>query len=510
MLPFLGLTPAPHSESLRGVREGAGAAADPITNAWRLGLWVVLYVLAAVAVTRPVLDEDIWWHLCTGAWVVEHGTVPQTDPFSAYGQGREWVAYSWLFEVFAYHLHHGLGLHGIILYRLLMSFAVVAAVHRFVVKRQPRFLPALGLVAAALVALIPVLSERPWLFTILFTTWTLDTVLDLRAGQAARRAWLLPLVYVIWANVHIQFVYGLVVLLFGCLAPLIDHLLRRDDTAEHAAKVGTRAWRRLVGLSLACALATLVNPYYLRLFAVVFEYATQPGPFRFIYELTALDFRDLWDWSVLALALGAAFALGRRPRLSAFDVLLLGATAYLSFRAKRDLWFVTLAALAILTTATSRHVSPTETFPMTRRRAAILAAVVAVVIALTGCMRGLSTAGLEQAVAEKFPARAVAVVEERVYPGPVYNHFNWGGYLIHALPRCPVGLDGRTNLHGDERILRAERTWAGLRGWEDDPELNAANLVIANATMALTALLRRDGHWEVVYEDAVAVVFVRR
>jgi len=305
-------------------------------------------------------------------------------------------------------------------------------------------------------------------------------------------------------------VYGLAVLLLGCLAPPIDRLLRRDETAEHAAKVGTRAWGWLVGLSLACALATLVNPYHFRLFAVVFEYATQPGPYRFIYELTALDFRDLWDWSVLGFALGAAFALGRRPRLSAFDVLLLGAAAYFSFRARRDLWFVTLAALAILTTTAPRLVAQRGPARLTRWGVVVLVAVVAATMALTAFVRGLSTAGMQRAVAEKFPARAAALIEERGYPGPVYNHFNWGGFLIHALPRCPVGLDGRTNLHGDERILRAERTWAGLRGWENDPELSAANLVVADTTMALTALLRRDARWEVVYEDAVAVVFVRR
>jgi hypothetical protein len=92
----------------------------------------------------------------------------------------------------------------------------------------------------------------------------------------------------------------------------------------------------------------------------------------------------------------------------------------------------------------------------------------------------------------------------------LYNDFNWGGYLIWALPRLPVALDGRTNLHGDERIFRIERTWAGGKGWEDDPDLAAANVVVADTNAALTSLLRRDGRFEAVYEDAVAVVFVRR
>jgi hypothetical protein len=296
----------------------------------------------------------------------------------------------------------------------------------------------------------------------------------------------------------------------GCVAPFLDFLLRGEETGEHAARMSTPAWRRLVLLLAACALATLVNPYHVRLYAVVLEYARQPGPYRIVSELTALEFRDLCDWSVLALALAAAFALGRRPRLSAFDVLLLAVAAYFSFRARRDLWFMTLAALAILTTPARRGTSTVTACPLTARGAAVLVGSVGVVMALTAGVRGLSAAGLERAVAEKFPARAVAFVEGHGYAGPVYNHFNWGGYLTRALPRLPVGLDGRTNLHGDERLLRIENTWAGRDGWEADPELSASNLVIADATMALTALLRRDGRFEVAYEDSVAVVFVRR
>jgi hypothetical protein len=498
MLSLIGLTSALPS----GQQQGAAADTERVPHTGRLVLWAALYAVAAVAVTRPVLDEDIWWHLRIGQWVIDHGTVPQTDPLSAYGEGRPWVAYSWLFEVLVAGLHRALGLHGILLYRALMSFGVVAALHRFVVKREPRFLPAFGLVGAGLLALVPVLSERPWLFTILFTTWTLDVVLDLRAGRATRRAWLLPLVFVVWANVHVQFVLGLAVLALGCLAPVLDRRLGWDDTG--------RGERRLVGLSLACILATLVNPYHVRLYGVVLEYAAQPGPYRLIYELTALGFRDLWDWIVLGLALGAAFVLGRRQRLSAFDVLLLGAGAYFSFRARRDLWFLTLAAIAFLATQGRLLASSGNTSRLSRRGIVALAAVVFVVAGLTAWVRGLSAAGLERAVAEQFPARAAAFVEEQGYAGPIYNHLNWGGYLAWALPQCRVGIDGRTNLHGDERLFRSERTWAGLAGWEDDPELRVAHLVVADRTTALASLLRRDARFEVAHEDAVAVVFVRR
>jgi hypothetical protein len=92
--------------------------------------------------------------------------------------------------------------------------------------------------------------------------------------------------------------------------------------------------------------------------------------------------------------------------------------------------------------------------------------------------------------------------------GPLYNHFNWGGYLIWALPGLPVSMDGRMNLHGDQRIKRAFNTWSGLRGWESDPELMKARLVIGGVNHALTGAIRTDSRFKLVYEEAIAAVFV--
>src|SRR4029077_18800779 len=104
---------------------------------------------------------DIWWHLRTGKWIVEHGAVPVTDPFSSFGQGKPWVAYSWLFAVLVYGLYQCLGLYGIILYRAALGFAVAVAIHRFVAKREPRFVVATGLAGLAVLATARLLTERP-------------------------------------------------------------------------------------------------------------------------------------------------------------------------------------------------------------------------------------------------------------------------------------------------------------------------------------------------------------
>ena len=100
-------------------------------------LLTLLYLLPAVAAIRPVLDPDIWWHLRTGQWIVEHGAVLTTDPFSSYGMGKPWIAYSWLFEILIYSLYQAFGLLGLMLYAVVFSVMIAAALRALVGRLVP-------------------------------------------------------------------------------------------------------------------------------------------------------------------------------------------------------------------------------------------------------------------------------------------------------------------------------------------------------------------------------------
>jgi hypothetical protein len=151
---------------------------------------------------------------------------------------------------------------------------------------------------------------------------------------------------------------------------------------------------------------------------------------------------------------------------------------------------------------------PTERFALTRSRLVILTGGIVCMLALIGWARGLSASRLWGAIDDKFPSQAASFIEEQNLAGPLFNHFDWGGYLIWRLPQLPVAIDGRTNLHGDQRLLRSFHTWAGERGWHSDPDLMAAGVVIADPRLPLASLLRLDPGFERLYEDTHAVVFV--
>jgi hypothetical protein len=484
----------------------APACADTLVQ---IVIWTALYSFPLLLAVNPHLDEDLGFHLRTGQWIVHQGRVPQTDPFSQHGQetGQPWIAYSWLFDVAVHGFHRMLGYPGIVLFRVFLLFAVLAAFHRLIGKREERFLVAAALTGVAFFSLRPLASERPWLLSILFSTLTLDALLDLAQGKRSRAVWLLPVGFALWANVHIQFVVGLLLLGLACVGPIGDWLLGRTGPVLPA---GSRGWWRLVGLTLCCLGATLVNPYGVGIYRVVADYATHQAPLRHVAELKALEFRDPWDWCAPLLGGLAAFSLGKR-RWSCFEVLLLAAAGWFSFRMRRDLWILVSASLGLLVTA-PKSSAGALTFLPSRRQGLLVAAALCVIVGLFWKVR-LPSASVRAQLEKEYPVRAVAhvraLLQERGQPVRLYNHFDWGGYLMWELPELPVALDGRTNVHGDARITRMVVTWQGLAGWDRDPELTGADVVIGQAWAPLVSLLRLDERFQLAYEDETAVVFYR-
>jgi len=104
---------------------------------------------------------------------------------------------------------------------------------------------------------------------------------------------------------------------------------------------------------------------------------------------------------------------------------------------------------------------------------------------------------------------AVNFVHQNSFSGPLYNHLTWGGFLIWYLPEYPVVVDGRNDLYGDELDLLTYNSSKGDESYTSDPYLNEAGLVLLPKKLPLAALLSIDSRIRLVYQDPLAVVFVR-
>lgn len=468
----------------------------------------VLFLLAMIPAgnaLNPCLDVDTWWHLRVGQYIVNERILPEHDPFSQIGREEKvpWIAYSWLYELMLYGSFQAGGFAGVLVFRNLLDLLTFCTVAWFLFRQARNPWAGLGALALVTVALTPFTPERPWHFTIVFTTLTLHAVQRIRDGAPAWRFAWLPLLYVLWANIHIQFVMGFAVLGLAWIVTFVESRRAGDGQTKAAA-------RRLFWLGAACAVATLATPFHVRLYVVIWEYATQTTALRLVSELQPPILTRWYNLPLVALLLAASACVAVRGyRL--WDLVLLASAVFFSLRMQRDLWYGVLAAGLIVVRGVGRNA---ETGESPKAPAAWQVGATAVVALLL--MRAVWEFGLAQGKTvetchrESFPVSAIEYVKRERPPGPLFNHFDWGGYLIWELPDYPVSMDGRTNLYGEARLERSMNTWSGGPGWEDDPELMRAGVIIApKKGFPLAELMRaKTDRWVVRHEDDTAVVFV--
>jgi hypothetical protein len=349
-----------------------------------------------------------------------------------------------------------------------------------------------------------ILGPRPGMLTILFTIIELNLILSARRTGLTKKLWLLPFMLLLWANWHIQFVYGLLLLGIFATLPLLPPLWQKTIAAREIS-FSKQLWLVL----LAGFFATLINPFGPRVYSTVFQYMHQPKSYSLIVELRAITFREPGQFVALFLVLFAAAAIGwRREKNLLWPVLLLLAS-FLAFRSVKEIWFLVVISLCAL--SDGWNVKSLSDYRARIPRSQTITCVWVLAILVVGFRRyDVSNAWLEMQVAGHFPEVAAQYIEKHHLPGPLFNDFNWGGFLIWRLPELPVSMDGRTNVQGDERVAHFSAVWNGKPEWATDEELQHANVILAKKDSALAAILRLDPRFKLVYDDIQAQVFTRR
>lgn len=454
---------------------------------WHLVVFLAFSSLPALNSIDACLEHDTWWHLAIGKDIVNTGRVPECDPLSRMSKEEPtpWRAYSWLYEVVVYQIFETGSFTGILFFRTaLIAFSTVTVL-AFLMHRGGVTPSALFAGALSMAVLMMLAKERPWHFTIAFTTLTLWITQELRDGLPLRRAWWLLPMFALWANLHIQFVLGWGILGLACLFP------------KNASRAG------LLLLAMGCFAATAVNPYHVHLLEVIWEYATQAAPLKYVQELSPPDYFEVSTIATLLLLAGGTLLVVTRRPIDAFELGLLVVAAVLAARMRRDVWFAAIVAIAMFR----------STPPLSRKS---IAMVTAGIVTLIFGMRFVEIEryghDFDYAAAQqsRFPVNAVTAIRQSQLPGPIFNEFDWGGYIAWNLPSHPVSIDGRTNLYGCDRMNQSFATWSTEKGWENDPDILAANIIMAPKDRVLTISLKAGSEWRILFEDDLCVVFVRR
>ena len=454
-----------------------------------------------------VLDLDIWWHLKVGDWIVGHWAVPHNGILSRTAANRPWVAYSWGYEVLLSRWYAWLGLVGMGAFGALLTIGVAYSTYWTLRRLSGRFWSSCLLTIVVCAACLFNGMPRPVFFSIMLFSITLALLLEANRSGNIRTLYWLPLIFVLWANLHIQFIYGLFLVGLLTAVNLGQRVLLRLRMFPDFLAAPTLPVLQLVGISVACGLATLVGPNFYHPYQVVYGYSKSTYIYSIIVELQPLTFTAYNNYVELLLTAFGFFAVGWQRKVDPFKLLLMIAASIFAYRTMRDAWFVSLAAAACIADFPAEEEARDRS--ETWLENAALAAIVVVALFVFARGTGFNARDLDRAISGQFPVNAVNFLRRDPPPGPLYNNFNWGGFLTWYMPDYPVAIDGRTDLYGDDLDRLFATSENAEESYKTNPYLDEAGVVLLESELPLAKILSVDPRFKLVYQDKIATVYVR-
>ena len=447
-------------------------------------------------------NADVWWHLSTGSWILQNHAIPHTGLFSQYAD-LPWIASSWLFDVLLAATYKVMGLRALPV--LLMAFKIAIAVVTFVLARGSRlnFWPAVVLATAAQYA-IPGLPPGPVLGSIVLFAIELALLSSCRRTGNARQLFWLPLLFVLWANLDIGFMFGLLVLLLFCA------VVFGEEVGWRSAEAPAVPLRTAAPVIAASFLATFFTPYSFHLYAAVSRELWSVAPY--VRELRAMSFRRPQDYVLLLLAMAAFFSLGRRRSRDFFQILLMICCLALAFTRQRDTWLLALASVAVIADALPITLPSAEKERggrLWRWEALAIAGLVLISFVLVAITRIPGREALLNKVADNFPVRACDYIRANHLPPPLFNAYDWGGFLTWYLPDYPVSIDSRVELYGEEINSRHFKLIIAEIPLNADPSFANARTVLLPRNSPMAIALSGLPQFKVAYQDDVTMVLLQ-
>jgi hypothetical protein len=477
-------------------------------------LFVFLFVLSLFTLSvRETIDPDMWWHLRTGEWILEHG-IPHADVFSFTAPGREWITHEWLTEIIMTLVWRVGGFSA-----LMLVFAGIVALAFTIVYRVCVGRPYL----AAFIVLLGLLTAkqstgaRPQTFNWLFLAVFLYIIEGIKDGKFHRRFFLLfPVLTVIWVNMHGGYLIGIALL----ATYVVSEALQSRFGSPHTRSLGSAGVRWLVIVIFLCFVGSMINPNGYRLWAYPFETLGQRFSQLNTSEWQPPNFYiiDFWPFGIM-FALGVTTLALSRERPTWTDVLLFVGVGVAGLTAARHIPIFALVTAPIIARCAASILDADQANPLLKGVSPKLAVsgvrslahyTTALLMMFLAILRIITVAQKNEAtIAAWYPVAAVDFLEREDWVGTRngYNHFDWGGYLIWR--GVPVFIDGRPDMYGDDFMLMYMRTLTVSPDWRDPLEKYAVDYILTKPSGSLSVLLTESDDWREAYRDDVACVFAK-
>ena len=475
-------------------------------------LAVLFWGICAMGPKLLNFDGDLPRHLLVGRLIRETRSAPLTDTFSFRTVGFPSFPHEWLSQVILSVANDLLGLSGVVILTALIVTAAWAIVYREANRRTDNLFITLIVTAIGIgVSMIHVLP-RPHIFTYLFTAlWIV--ILERIYQDKPRLWWLLPLVMLLWVNMHGMFILGIIIGGIYLAGSFFDN--------------PSRAWfmqattRSMLLGGITSLFTTFLSPSGIKIWGAIASLGSNAYITSRIPEYQSANFHLPETWPFLLLLALTIIGLGRSQNKIAWRYVLLAASfAVIAIYTSRMLPLFAIVAVPITASALGEWVN--SEFPTSRFRTmeknigqinassngAIWLAVILITVILIFRSGKTMDAQNKGNVFDEgfFPVQAVNWLNTHPQQGHMFNEFDWGGYLLLKLvPPQQIFMDGHTHIYGEALTREYETVITLGNDWQKILDKYQVQWAIVRMNSPIAHALE-DIHWKILYQDNTTII----
>ena len=507
--------------------------------------FILFSIFAYTLLSQSLWDSDFWWHISTGRYIAETGSLPDTDPFSFTSEFEEnknpapvresfFLRQYWLAQVILYAVYSYANAKGIIILRTCLVITFLLAILLGLYKRNVKFYISYALIFLAFLSTVPFTGERPVLFTILFSVIAF-LLLDDFVRNKGRKIYFLPLIMLLWSNMHGGFILGNLIILVFMLGESLNIIFKRDGLTRKELIVFY-----LIGiLSVAAsyfnpngfkAFLVVLSPEYKHFTIDIQEY--KPTFFMFKSKLVPID------WGYISMVLLFPVILIRVNKISFTYLILLPGLLFMSITALRFTVYYSAMATVILGGELNLLIEKVLYKKISTEQGQKIALGMSLAVFLFTAGYFVNSVQFKRfefkhSSAYSVPKGGVDFIEENKLPGNIYNSFLIGGYLTWRLyPWKKNFTDTRTlnfTVRFEQSVIEhalysmnlpdGPAAGAEIRGkvplWEKLLKFYDINLIfvipldVYGDVPELIFKLAENDNWVPIYTDILSIIFIR-